>query len=226
MTSRTKSDPAKSKMQRIIVIAIVVTVLAGLGFVFYPRSENELRRDPERKLFVDVERAISGHKIKLDDDEVVIYNGVRAPYPGEKHFEKVLQRNNELVKGKNVRLRFDKQKRDSRNRTLAYVFVGGNFVNETLVREGLAYVRLTTTTQRFAKRLLAAQADARKHRRGVWQDQRLASMRSYPADPKYGNFHRMTCDEVSKIKPERKTMLSSKRVAFKQGYAPCRHCKP
>ncbi|MGI0149322.1 MAG: thermonuclease family protein, partial [Thermoplasmata archaeon] len=135
-------------------------------------------------------------------------------------------RNAELVAEREVRLRFDDERRDGDGRLLAYVFVGDQFINETLVREGLAYVRLTTSGQRFGKRLLAAQAEARKKGRGVWSKPSPSRESSYSADPKYGNFHRPSCEEASKIQPERLIVFKSDKEALEKGFAPCSKCKP
>ena len=189
------------------------------------------RRDAGRRLFVDVKRVISGSKIKLDgrgdaEDEYIIYAGVRAPFPKEPYFEDSLTRNTELVIGKEVRLRFGKQRKDRNDRMLAYVFCGDEFVNETMVREGLAYVRNTTANHRFAERLLKAQKEARSRRRGLWKDRVWTRESSYPADPKYGNFHRRSCGEVGRINPKRLRTFKSAGRAFDEGFAPCAKCNP
>ena len=120
---------------------LIVAALAAvaLTLALWPRSDVVQRRDAGRRLFVDVKRVISGRKIKLDgrgdaEDEYIIYAGVRAPFPKEPYFEDSLTRNAELVGGKEVRLRFGKQRMDGNDRLLAYVFCGDEFVNETLVQ--------------------------------------------------------------------------------------------
>ncbi len=212
---------------------LIVIVLAGvaLTLALWPRSGDVQRRDPDRRLYVNVKRAVSGGKIKLDGrgdavDEYVIYAGVRAPFPKEPYFEDSMTRNAELVVGKEVRLRFGKQRTDAKERMLAYVFCGDEFVNETLVREGLAYVRSTKTNDRFSKRLLKAQKEARKRRRGIWKDRVWTRESSYFGDPKYGNFHRRSCEETDRINPARLRTFKSAGRALDEGFAPCAKCKP
>ena len=211
-----------------------VLVVASLALAFRPHTTVDPEHDPEQRLFVKVKRAMSGQKVKLDHDteEYLLYAGIRAPHSDEPLHEESTRRNEELIAQKEVRLRFDDEHRDAEGRLLAYVFLGDQFINETLVREGLAYVRLTTASQRFGQRLLAAQAEARKKGRGIWAKRSASGgptptrESSYPADPKYGSFHRPSCEEVPKIRPERMVTLPSDKEALEKGFAPCSKCKP
>ncbi len=211
-----------------IIAALAVTALA---FAFWPTQPIANKRDPHRALYVEAEYAISGVKVQIDtdgekDDDYIIYTGMRAPLRNHPLFETSLKRNNELVKGKRLRLRFGKKKYDAKGRMLVYVFVDSTFVNETLIKEGLAYVRLTDENHRFKKRLLAAQEEARLYRRGLWKSHKSSRESQYIADRKYGNFHRPQCEECDKIKPERKVVFKSTGKAFKEGLAPCAKCNP
>lgn len=204
--------------------SVLVLVVAALLFNTLGSSEEE--RYFARPLRIEVERAASGHSIKLKTGERLNYAGIRTPYKQETMHDDARKRNSELVDGQKVRVRYDAPYRDRKGRLLGYVSVGGQLVNETLVREGLAYVRLTPETKRFADILLAAQTDAREHRRGIWRQMSESSESTYPADPKYGNFHRPSCGEVEKIKPERLVAFRDKDEAFDKGFAPCSKCLP
>jgi len=175
---------------------------------------------------VEVERVRNGSTVKIKPDEKLVYAGLRAPYEHEPLFEEARKRNAELVEGKEVRLRFDKEQRDPDDHLCAYVFVDDQFVNEMLVREGLAWVRLTPTTGRYAKELQAAQREAQRARRGLWRLAAPSAGEHYPADPKYGNFHRPECAEADKIKPERRVDFKTRQEALERGLAPCATCAP
>lgn len=208
-------------------IAGVVTLMLGtLMFTMLGGGGRDQEGDFVRPLKIKVKRAASGHSITLKTDERLNYAGIRTPYKHEQFHNEARKRNSELVDGKKIRVRYDTPYRDRKGRLLGYVSVGDILVNETLVREGLAFVRLTTETRRFADKLLAAQADARKHRRGIWLKMPKSSEKNYPADPKYGNFHRPSCEEVAKINPKRLVSFRSKWKAFDQGFAPCAKCLP
>lgn len=205
-----------------------VALLLGVSFSLVIRSiwGKEPASAPERIVRSRVKEVYSGHSVKLKPDHRAMYAGIRAPYEDEPLFEESRRRNAELVQGKKVRLRFDKVDRDKKGRLYPYVFVDGDFINERLVREGLAYARVTSDTQRFAAELLAAQAEARRAKRGLWKHQTKDKEKRYPADPKYGNFHRPSCEEAPKIKPPRRVLFKSRRAALDAGFAPCRHCQP
>lgn len=175
-------------------------------------------------------RALSGHSIKVEhedgEDDRIICAGIRSPYPDEPLHAEARNRSAELIVGRELRLRFDEQERDRTERLLAYVFADDVFVNETLVREGLAFVRLTSATRRFADRLLAAQQQARAERKGIWAHVGPSDEAGYPADPKYGAFYRPHCETAVAIKAQRRVEFANKNAAFDQGFAPCNKCDP
>ena len=204
----------------VAAVAAVVVALRAL-------TSEERKVATERPQWAEVKRVISGHRVKLNSDEELIYAGLRAPYAHEPLHEESRMRNAELVEGRDVRLRFDDNERDGKGRLVAYVSVDGMFVNETLVREGLAYVRLTPDVKRYSERLMAAQAEARRDKRGLWREQSSSGGRGgHPADPKYGNFHRAKCGECPKIKPQRLIVFKTRSAAFDAGFAPCSKCLP
>ena len=173
-----------------------------------------------------VSRVYNGRKVKLESEQHLTYAGIRAPYAGEPFFDDAKRRNTELVEGKKIRLRFDEAEPTDGETLNGYAFVDGEFVNELMVREGLAYVRLTTNNQRFAKELLAAQHAARSKRKGLWREPEPTRESVYVGDAKHGNFHRPDCEETPNIKPAGRVEFNSRRSAFDKGFAPCTKCKP
>jgi endonuclease YncB( thermonuclease family) len=74
----------------------------------------------------------------------------------------------ERLEGERVRLQFDVERIDPYGRTLAYVWLGGELYNETLVRAGYAFVTTYPPNVRHVDRFRAAQREARSADRGVW----------------------------------------------------------
>jgi len=72
------------------------------------------------------------------------------------------------LEGERVRLQFDLERIDPYGRTLAYVWLGDELFNETLVREGYAFVTTYPPNVRYVGRFRAAQREARSAGRGVW----------------------------------------------------------
>lgn len=226
MTTRVMDRIRDDKRLLAGLVATTCVVLLVGGALFFSAGKPVVAVTAENLLSAEVEHVRSGSKVILDDGEEVVYAGIRAPYDAEPLSDASLARNAELVGGKKVRLRFDDATKDKKDRFVAYVFVDGAMVNEQLVREGLAFVQLTSDHRRFAKELLAAQADARKNRRGLWRLDAPPKETQYPADPKYGNFHRPTCEEVPNINSERRLVLENRTKALDAGFAPCPKCKP
>ncbi len=83
--------------------------------------------------------------------------------------------------GERVRLEFDVERTDRYGRTLAYVWLGHELFNETLVREGYAFVTTYPPDVKYVDRFLAAQREARAHDRGVWG----RCVHPRPCDPSY-----------------------------------------
>jgi micrococcal nuclease len=77
----------------------------------------------------------------------------------------------EFVAGGRVWLRFDRRRVDKYQRRLAYVLVHDRLLNEELLRAGLARTMIYPgDSETIARRLRAAEQEARRNRRGLWGD--------------------------------------------------------
>lgn len=72
------------------------------------------------------------------------------------------------LEGRRVRLELDVERLDRFGRTLAYVWLGPELFNETLVRQGYAVVTTYPPNVRYVDRFLDAQREARSQGRGLW----------------------------------------------------------
>jgi micrococcal nuclease len=72
--------------------------------------------------------------------------------------------------GRMVRLEPDVEARDLYGRRLAYVIVDGRRFGEELLRRGYARLLVLDPNRAHARELLAAELDARRHRRGLWRE--------------------------------------------------------
>lgn len=171
-------------------------------------------------------KVVNGHYVRIDDRDELIYAGIRAPYSGESLFHEAKKRNEELVEGRMLRLKYEKRVRDSDGRYVAYAYVGNQCINEQLVREGLAYVQLASGEKNLRDALLAAQSDARSRRVGVWGLSAPSPESSYVGDKRHAVFHRPSCALVNEIRENRRATLTRRDEAFDLGLAPCRKCLP
>lgn len=121
-----------------------------------------------------VDRAVDGDTIELVDGTRVRYIGIDTPEITAQrgapacYAAEAKARNAELVVGKKVALEEDVSAQDRYGRTLAYVWVADQMINEQLVREGYATVATTPPDVKYAERFVAAEQEARSAGRGLW----------------------------------------------------------
>jgi micrococcal nuclease len=72
------------------------------------------------------------------------------------------------LEDRRIRIEFDVERRDRFDRLLAYVFLGGELFNETLVGEGFAIERSYPPNLAHQEELRKAEMEARQERRGLW----------------------------------------------------------
>jgi micrococcal nuclease len=132
---------------------------------------------PGREADAEVVRVVDGDTIEVTVDgetEDVRYIGVDTPEsvtPGEPvecFGREAGSFNQRLVAGREVRLRFDAERRDDYGRLLAYVYVGARLVNAELVRRG--YARTLTIPPNDSRAELFARLEdaAGRAGRGLW----------------------------------------------------------
>ncbi len=117
-----------------------------------------------------VHRVLSGSIVELEDGSRVRYLGVDTPAMGTAHYADSLSANRRMVEKKEVQLRYGVQDRDQEGAWLAYVYLNGQFVNEELVRDGLAIVAGISNDEENLGTLLKAEEKAKENRRGIWKD--------------------------------------------------------
>lgn len=126
-----------------------------------------------------VGRVIDGDTIELVNGQMVRYLGIDTPeirkrqgntwvYAPEPYAEKAKEFNRILVEGKDVRLEFDIQKKDTYGRLLAYCFLGDTFVNAKILEEGLGLLYTLSPNVSYVDVLVKKQQEARQNNRGIW----------------------------------------------------------
>ena len=73
-----------------------------------------------------------------------------------------------LVEGRSVELEADSEDVDENGLLLRYVFLGGDMINATLLREGLARLAPLGGNTRYAPVLRSAETEAQRERRNIW----------------------------------------------------------
>ena len=116
-----------------------------------------------------VARVIDGDTIIIEGGYHVRYIGIDAPESGEFYYLEAKQINEGLVAGKNVRLERDISDKDSYGRLLRYVYIGDDFANAEIVRQGCAWAVAYPPDVKYQIYLEAMEKEARQSKRGVWR---------------------------------------------------------
>jgi micrococcal nuclease len=139
-----------------------------------------------------VTRVIDGDTIEVDIGGKlykVRYIGIDTPEtvhpskPVECFGKEASEKNRQLVEGKTVRLEKDVSETDSYGRLLRYVWVGDNFVNDYLVRQGYAYAYTYPPDVKYAEQFVQAQREARENNRGLWVACQETTIQPPPSQP-------------------------------------------
>ena len=133
--------------------------------------------NPPPAAWAHVIRAIDGDTIEVRTGgrvEDVRYIGVDTPEtvkpgtPVQCYGPRAHRFDSRLVAGRRVRLLFGVERRDVYGRLLAYVHLGGRFVNAELVRRGLARTLTIPPNDRFAPLFRRLEMRAARAGRGLW----------------------------------------------------------
>ncbi len=129
--------------------------------------------------WVSVDKVLDGDTFKTRKGEKVRLLGINAPEirhdtsPAQPFGNTAKRALQALIAGKQVRLTFDKEKKDQYGRTLAHVYLkNGLWVNAELVRQGLAHVYTFEPNVRAAYQLIKVEQEAIQHKRGMWTSKR------------------------------------------------------
>jgi micrococcal nuclease len=131
------------------------------------------------RVTVRVDRVVDGDTAKVyfeGDSEYVRYIGVDTPEsvkpdsPVECFGEEAKRFNESLLRsgGPNVTLVFDRERRDRYGRLLAYVYAGGQMIQEELLRRGYATTLEVPPNTSRADEFERLEEQARAAGRGLW----------------------------------------------------------
>jgi micrococcal nuclease len=173
-----------------------------------------------------VSRILDGDTFVLSDGTHVRLLGIDTPEKGEPFADIAKGFSDSALGGRDVRLEYEKEPLDKYGRLLAYVYINSNFINELLIRRGLARVYIFSKNERFNGRFISAQKDARKARAGIW------SLPAPPSEPYYiapggsFRFHRPLCTLIKNANMKKARKIKTRDEALDLGLSPCRECRP
>lgn len=228
--------------------AIVGTVITYWLLDVKPADDSDLTQEGETyEIAASVTKVIDGDTIAIDlsgQERVVRYLGIDTPE--NKGIEQVyygkeaLEKNQELVGEKQVRLVCERKFLGVSRRLLAYVYVGETFVNAEMVDGGYATVYRRNASEQFSMHrhyeyFLRLEQEARKKQVGIWDnkkkrewEQQYGTLLSvcptkYIADSSDRYFHRPDCPKTEKIKFK---LYYYERQTASEQRLPCPICNP
>ena len=113
--------------------------------------------------------------IGMDTPEVRIRKNGKFVYDPQPFSLEAKKLNQKLVENKFIRVEFDVDKFDTYNRILGYCFVGDKFVNEELIKEGLAVLYTRPPDVKYTETFIKAQNYARRLHKGIWGNYNVVS---------------------------------------------------
>ena len=206
---------------RRILIAVTALGATGAGAVIGLRGGSAPA--PSLNSGGHVKR-LSGNTIKLRDGRAVEFAGLRLPYDDEPYAAESRRTLDKWLHDEGVRLQFDEAATTRKGALLAYVYANDTFINERLLRDGLAFAKLRAGNRQRAETFLKAQADAQAAHKGIWRTLVPTHEGRYLGVPESASFHTVGCPDIARRAGL--VEFTGSADAFASGYAPCGHCKP
>jgi len=160
-----------------IILGIAGAVLAiggsGAGYKIV-KNKQIAKLDEQSQLVVDV---IDGDTIKIQKNIRVRLIGIDAPEKGECYYEQSREFAVDFLSNKYVKLEKDITAKDKYDRLLRYVVLLNEdvdqdnvLINDYFVRQGYAKYVSSPPDNRYRDLLSSAQEEAKKERRGLWNE--------------------------------------------------------
>jgi len=145
--------------------------LGGAVFTFYIKP-------PSTGFVIEV---VDGDTIRLKSGVLIRYLGLNAPETKDKDSggwvdkgsywgKKAYSMNKDIVLNKQIKIEYDKKKRDKYKRLLGYVFAGDVFVNQKIIQSGLAVIDIRSPNFKYTELLADSFKNALDKRRGIWSN--------------------------------------------------------
>jgi micrococcal nuclease len=180
MSRRRRSPIAALRGKHPILRLLIVAVLALGAYLGKSQWEGSTRvpvpAPAASEELILVERVVDGDTLVLAGGDRVRLIGVDTPEthhptkPVQPFGPEAYEFTRGMVEGKRVQLQFDPgETKDRYGRTLAYVYVDGEFLNEILILQGFARALTSYPFSSDMKQVFrSAEARAKAERRGIW----------------------------------------------------------
>lgn len=181
------------KGKKSIVSIIAALVIAAVAYFFNIDLFDEAQV-AEGQIPVELVRTIDGDTIKVKyegEERNIRYLLIDTPEIDHKNPEntepfamEATERNDELLKSGNVTIEFDEgDHEDKYGRLLAYIYVDGKSVQQTLLEEGYARVAYVfEPNTKYIDDFNEAASKAKDAKKGVWEKEGYVTNRGFNVD--------------------------------------------
>ncbi len=159
---------------------IILSVILFAAYNFVPDSLlNKFSISNNTSNTAYVERVVDGDTLKI------IYNGKHerlrmlgidtpesvhpSSYKNTPEGKIASEYTKSRLEGKNVTLEFDTEMHDKYGRILAYVYLGDEMINETLLKNGYAHVLIVPPNKKYENRFKSLEYMAKIKKIGIWK---------------------------------------------------------
>ena len=171
---------------------------------------------------------IDGDTIELTGGDRLRLLAIDCPEKGEPFYDSAKAFLTGLILGQNIGINYSHRHRDGYGRLLGYVYLDSLSASREILRLGLAHLYLfedNLSDKAQIDQMLAAQNEAIAAGRGIWSVKHRPEP-YYLARKGSFRFHRPGCRSLRNSPPEELIRFESRLDPFRQGYSPCRNCKP
>lgn len=139
---------------------------AAFLITFSAFSVQEMLKNSAETAFVT--RVIDGDTFEIEGGDRVRLLGINTPERGQPLYGNATYFLKNKIEGKNITMMADAVKTDKYGRRLRYVFIGGIFINEEIIRSGFANIYMLSPNGKYFARLRDAERYAIENSLGLW----------------------------------------------------------
>ncbi len=181
-----------------------------------------------------VQEVLTGDSVRLEGGKTLKYIGVESPpmqstIPLLREYGVASREyNKSSVEGKTVTIEWDSQVRNNQKQLIGYVFLeDGTFLNEDIVKNGHARVRIHPPNIRYSETLRRAELLAAKEKKGLWEKEAKNPYLDsrYIGEKNTKIFYFPNSPELDRIPQAHLVKFRTRVDAKAAGYRPCPTCK-
>ncbi len=141
-------------------------IVAAFLITFSAFSLQEIFKNSTETAFVT--RVVDGDTFEIEGGDGVRLLGINTPERGQSLYRNATIFLKNMIEGKNITMEKDGTGKDKYGRRLRHVFIEGIFVNEEIIRSGLANIYMLSTSGKYSARLKSAERYAIENNMGLW----------------------------------------------------------